>query len=184
MRIIGGKYGKRRFSLPSGFNGRPTTDIAKEGLFNILDNRINWEETRVLDLFAGSGSIGIEALSRGAKSVVAIEKNPRHASFIKSVAKQLNDEKHSTQVRDVFQFLRNSADVGTFQLIFADPPYALPQLPLLPMAVLGSTLLGPNGLFILEHPKEFDFRETEGFVELRRYGTVHFSFFRSVLQQL
>lgn len=177
MRIISGKYGKRRFELPKNFRGRPTTEVAKEALFNILQNRIDWEETRFLDLFAGSGSIGLEALSRGAKEVLAIEKNPRHTSFINSVVEQLSDDQYSVQTRDVFAFIENSESFGTFELIFADPPYDLPLLAELPSRIMSSQLLSPEGCLVVEHPKEYDFSNEGHFVEMRRYGTVHFSFF-------
>ncbi len=177
MRIISGKYGKRRFELPKNFRGRPTTEVAKEALFNILQNRIDWEETRFLDLFAGSGSIGLEALSRGAKEVLAIEKNPRHTSFINSVVEQLSDDHYSVQTRDVFAFIENSESFGTFELIFADPPYDLPLLAELPSRIMSSQLLSPEGCLVVEHPKEYDFSNEKHFLEMRRYGAVHFSLF-------
>ena len=177
MRIISGKYGKRRFPLPTSFKGRPTTDMAKEGLFNILANRIDWEQTRVLDLFAGSGSIGFECLSRGAHEVLAVEKDPRHASFIKSVEDALSDHNHKVQTRDALKYIEESRADQPFDLIFADPPYALPQLPDLPGMILGSSLLAPEGLLIVEHPRDISFGDNECFVEVRRYGSVHFSFF-------
>lgn len=177
MRIISGKYGKRRFSLPSYFKGRPTTDMAKEGLFNILENRMNWEQIRVLDLFAGSGSIGFECLSRGASEVLAIEKDSRHASFIKSVEETLADSRHKVQTRDALKFIQEAEVVQPFDFIFADPPYALSQLPDLPSMIFGSGLLAPDGLLVIEHPRDISFGDNEFFVEMRNYGSVHFSFF-------
>ncbi len=177
MRIISGKYGKRRFPLPTSFKGRPTTDMAKEGLFNILANRIDWEQTRVLDLFAGSGSIGFECLSRGAKEVFAVEKDPRHASFIKSVEETLGDNNHKVQTRDALKFIEDAQIDQPFDFIFADPPYALSKLPDLPSMILGSSLLAPDGLLVVEHPRDISFGDNEHFVEERNYGSVHFSFF-------
>lgn len=177
MRIITGKYGKRRFPLPTNFKGRPTTDMAKEGLFNILENRVDWEQTRVLDLFAGSGSIGFECLSRGAIEVLAVEKNPRHVSYIKSVEEALADDNHKVQTRDALKFIGDAQIDQPFDLIFADPPYALSKLPELPNMILGSSLLAPDGLLIVEHPRDICFGDDEHFVEVRNYGSVHFSFF-------
>lgn len=177
MRIISGIYGKRSFELPKNFRGRPTTEVAKEALFNILQNRVNWEETRFLDLFAGSGSIGFEALSRGAKEVLAIEKDPRHTAFIKSVADQLDDNDYSVQTRDVFSFIENSDSFGSFDLIFADPPYDLALLAEIPRRIMSSQLLSPKGTLVVEHPKVYDFSNEAHFLEMRKYGTVHFSFF-------
>lgn len=177
MRIISGKYGKRRFPLPKNFRGRPTTDMAKEGLFNILQNRVEWEETRVLDLFAGSGSIGFETLSRGAKEVLAIEKDARHTAYIKMVEEALGNPNHKVQTRDALQFIATLFEGEAFQLIFADPPYALPELKTLPTRILASGLLAPSGLLIVEHPRDIRFEEHEQFIELRNYGSVHFSFF-------
>lgn len=157
--------------------GRPTTDQAKEGLFNILNNWVDWEETRVLDLFAGSGSIGFEALSRGAKEVVAVEKNPKHVSYIKSVEGELGDTSHRVYLRDVFKWIQSPPDEEPFQIIFADPPYALPTLPDLPLLLLDSSLLDADGLLIVEHPRDYNFNDIEQFIELRKYGSVHFSFF-------
>lgn len=178
MRIISGQYGGRRFSLPKSFKGRPTTEVAKEALFNILQNRINWEETSFLDLFAGSGGIGFEALSRGAKSVLAVEKDARHSAFIKSIAEQLETTNYSVQTRDVLNFIDKSETFGTFEVIFADPPYQMDLLSELPKRIMASQLLTPNGCLILEHPKDYDFSKEEFFDETRKYGTVHFSFFK------
>lgn len=177
MRIISGKYGKRRFPITGGFDGRPTTDIAKEGLFNILENRLDWEATRFLDLFAGSGSIGFEALSRGASEVLAVEKNPRHVAYIKSVEDQLGDSHHRVLMRDAYKFINEADRYGTFDFIFADPPYDMPTLPELPTFILDSSLLAPGGCLVIEHPKGISFSDHDNFTECRHYGSVHFSFF-------
>lgn len=137
MRIISGKYGKRRFQVPRTFKARPTTDLAKEALFNVLENQIDWYHTRALDLFAGTGSIGFELLSRGAKEVVAVEMVQLHTNFIKEVAIQLADPHYRLMRKDVLRLLREQTALPPeekmqFDLIFADPPYQLPQLPQLP----------------------------------------------------
>lgn len=177
MRIISGQYGGRRFSLPKNFKGRPTTEVAKEALFNILQNRLDWEKVTFLDLFAGSGSIGFEALSRGVKKVVAVEKNAKHTAFIQSVAQELANPRYSVQTRDVFQFIENSKSFSTFEVIFADPPYDMEFLCELPKRIMASQLLAPEGCLIVEHPKDYNFCKEQYFAETRRYGAVNFSFF-------
>lgn len=181
MRIVSGKYGKRRFQLPANFKGRPTTDMAKEGLFNILSHRFDLEGLRVLDLFAGTGSIGFEFLSRGAAKVDAIEKDYHHVAFIKSVQKELGDSNYQIIKKDVLHFLKEITDAGglaeKYDLIFADPPYHLRELPELPSRILGSNILAPKGLLIVEHPRDVSFEREEKFLEVRSYGSVHFSFF-------
>lgn len=177
MRIISGKYGKRRFQVPTTFKARPTTDLAKEALFNILNNRIDWSRCRCLDLFAGTGSIGFEMLSQGAQKVRAIEKDHRHAAFIKKVALELGDTAYTVTQMDVLKWLKGGEHTDRYDLIFADPPYALAELKDLPGYILESGLLADGGLLIVEHPKTIDFSNEAGFTELRRYGAVHFSFF-------
>lgn len=156
---------------------RPTTDFAKEGLFNLLNNRVDFEGIRVLDLFAGTGSISLECLSRGADRVTCVEQLPLHARFIRSVAQQLDADNMVVIQGDVFTWLQRST--GTFDLIFADPPYAEPRLADLPDLVLGSGILAEDGLFVLEHSKKNDFSVHPHFVEERHYGNVHFSFFKA-----
>lgn len=176
MRIIYGKYGGRRFEAPRNLQARPTTDIAKESLFNILQNRIDFEGISALDLFAGTGSISFEFLSRGASNVVSVEMGRVQQQFIQKVAGELKVGRELQLVRgDVFRFLKNSSQ--QFDMIFADPPYALPELATLPDAILEGNMLKPEGIFILEHGKENDFSSHPRFVELRKYGAVHFSFF-------
>lgn len=176
MRIIYGKYGGRRFEAPRNLQARPTTDIAKESLFNILQNRIDFEGISALDLFAGTGSISFEFLSRGANNVVSVEMGRVQQQFIQKVAGELKVGRELQLVRgDVFRFLKNSSQ--QFDMIFADPPYALPELATLPDAILEGNMLKPEGIFILEHGKENDFSSHPRFVELRKYGAVHFSFF-------
>lgn len=183
MRIVGGKYGRRRFETPSNFRGRPTTDLAKEGLFNILAHRVELEGIRVLDLFAGTGSVGFEFLSRGASAVQAVERNQHHVAFIRKVQQTLGDEKHQVIMKDVLRFIREHTHEGEgryeggYDIIFADPPYQMPELPLLPKLILQSQLLREGGLLIVEHPKDISFEADPRFDEVRSYGSVHFSFF-------
>lgn len=182
MRIISGEYGGRRFEAPKNLQARPTTDIAKESLFNILQNRMDLEGIKALDLFGGTGSISFELLSRGASQVTCVEMGHQQQQFIRKVADTLKIGRELNLVRgDVFKYLKSQSAItteeGCFDFIFADPPYALPELSTLPEIILGSTLLKPEGIFILEHGKDNDFTTTPGFKEMRTYGAVHFSFF-------
>lgn len=182
MRIISGQYGKRRFSVPTNFKSRPTTDMAKEGLFNVLQHHIEWDEVDALDLFAGTGSIGFEMLSRGARSVLAIEKEYQHYAFIKKVAAELSDDRYRVYRSDVFKFINDAkeqADKTHYQVIFADPPFHLKKLEEIPEKVLDSGLLAKGGYFIFEHPRDTPaFDDHPLFLEERVYGSVHFTIFR------
>ena len=175
MRIVGGKYKGRFFKPDKKFKARPTTDLAKEALFNILSNQIEFPGMKVLDLFSGSGRIGYEFLSRGAEEVTFIEKSYPHVRFIKDVIRQLGVENGRVFRTDVFRFLKNGT--GTYNIIFADPPFDSKQITGIPTAVMDSGLLQKNGLFILEHSSDYNFSEQTGFRELRKYGKVNFSFF-------
>lgn len=178
MRIIGGIYKRRRFDVPPTFKARPTTDFAKENLFNVLMNYIDFEEdVDALDLFAGTGSISIELVSRGCRRVVSVEKDFKHHAFITKVLQELKTDVCLPLKGDVFKYLERSNDV--FDFIFADPPYALKELPQLPELVFEKQLLKPNGLFVLEHGKDYDFSQHPHFMEHRSYGSVNFSFFRA-----
>jgi 16S rRNA (guanine966-N2)-methyltransferase len=174
MRIIGGKYKGRIFNPGKQFTARPTTDFARESLFNILNNRIDFEETKTLDLFAGTGSISFEFISRGCTNITVIELDFKHVQFIKSVLKELN-EVAKVYRADAFKFMESER--SSYDLIFADPPYDHPRFSEVPELVLKGNLLAPEGLFVLEHSKYYDFSSLPGFKELRRYGSVHFSFF-------
>ena len=176
MRIIRGKYGHRRFKVPTSFSARPTTDFAKENLFNVLDNIIEWEEIEALDLFAGTGSIAFEMLSRGCRSVTAVELNYKHASFIEKVANELHAKELNLIRGDVMRYLSSSSKTS-FNLIFADPPYNLPTLPELPQLVLNGSLLMEEGIFVLEHAKTNNFTTNPYFLQQRVYGSVNFSIF-------
>ena len=175
MRIIGGILKGRRIQPPH-FSARPTTDFAKEGLFNVLVNQYDLSEMRVLDLFAGTGSIGLEFVSRGCKDVSCVEMNATHAAYIKSLARELQVEPSLRVVRhNVFDFIPLCSQ--KYDLIFADPPYELQHLAGLPTKIREAELLHPNGCFILEHPAAFNFSSEPGFCKEKKYGNVHFSFF-------
>ncbi len=176
MRVISGIYKRRRFEVPRTFKARPTTDFAKENLFNVLNNRLDFEEEPLaLDLFSGTGSIGLELLSRGCGKVVSVEKDAQHYSFINKVAKELQADNWFVVRGDVFKYV---ASCGLqFDFVFADPPYALPNLETLPDLVFNHNLLKEDGFFVLEHGKQNDFSTHPRFVEKRVYGSVNFSFF-------
>ncbi len=175
MRIISGKYGGRRLSPPKNITARPTTDFAKESLFNLLNNRIDFEGIDVLDLFAGTGGIGIECVSRGAREVTAVEIAHVQQNWIISCCKQLGIRNLSVIRGDVFKFI--SACRTKYDLIFADPPYALEELPTLPDLILAQGILKEDGWLVIEHGKDTDFTTHPNHYETRTYGSVHFSFF-------
>lgn len=177
MRVITGKYKGRHFEIPRTFKARPTTDFAKENLFNVLKGYIDFdEEPSALDLFSGTGSITLELLSRGCSRVVSVEMDALHYSFIRKFIDQLQDLAAFPVRADVFRFLGKCHE--KFDFIFADPPYALPQLEQLPDIVLSKGLLKEGGLFVLEHGKTQNFTQHPRFVEHRAYGSVNFSFFQ------
>jgi 16S rRNA (guanine(966)-N(2))-methyltransferase RsmD len=176
VRIIRGTYRGKQIHPPKGFKSRPTTDFAKEGLFNILTNQLDMEELDVLDLFSGTGSITYEFASRGARSVVAVESDQQNFRFIRSVCETLGLDQVSVIRGDVFRFLQQP--VQSFDLIFADPPYDHPQLEEIPGMVFAHEFLTGGGMFILEHPATHRFSAHPRFHEQRKYGSVHFSFFR------
>lgn len=177
MRIISGKYKGRRISAPSNITARPTTDFAKEGLFNLLNNRIDFEGIDVLDLFAGTGSISIEFVSRDCKSVITIEQNDRHCNFIRKVCSELKIDNLSLLKMDVFKFI--SSCRTQFDMIFADPPYELDKLPEIPDLIFKQNLLKHDGLLVLEHSAKQSFINHPNFVDHRNYGNVNFSFFEA-----
>lgn len=176
MRAITGKYKGRHFAVPATFKARPTTDFAKENLFNVLRAYTDFDGLHALDLFGGTGSITLELLSRGAARVVCVEKDFQHYSFIRKMLAALGDPAATAVKADVLKFLPRCTE--QFTLIFADPPYALPQLRELPDMVLSSAALADGGLFVLEHGKTVDFTSHPNFVEHRAYGSVNFSLFR------
>jgi len=175
LRIISGKYKGRRISPPGSFSSRPTTDLARESLFNILNNRVDFEGLSVLDLFSGTGSVSFEFASRGAESVHLVEKDFRHIVGIKKVIKELGITVIRPVHIDVKAFLRTCT--SKYDIVFADPPYNLHWLKEIPEMVLGAGILKENGFLILEHPDALRFNENPGFYEHRNYGRVNFSFF-------
>ena len=176
MRIIGGKYRGKSIVPPQGYKARPTTDFAKESLFNLLNNRMDFEGIDMLDLFAGTGGIGIECVSRGAREVTAVEIAHVQQNWIISCCRQLGIRNLSVIRGDVFKFL--SACRTKYDLIFADPPYALEQLPTLPDVILGQDILKEDGWLVIEHGKDTDFTTHPRHYETRTYGSVRFSFFQ------
>ncbi len=175
MRIISGTFKGRRFSPPKSFDARPTTDFAKENLFNILNNRVEWEDSSALDLFSGTGNICIEFVSRGCTSVTAVEKAPNHAKYIQKVIGELKIENLRLYTTDVFRFLESNHQ--KYDLIFADPPYDLPTLEKIPALILEKDMLNEGGIFVMEHSKKNDFSQLPHFKERRVYGSVNFSIF-------
>lgn len=175
MRIISGTFRGRRLAPPKNITARPTTDFAKESLFNLLNNRMDFEGCEMLDLFAGTGSIGLEFVSRGAKEVTSVEVAHTQQNFIISACKQLGINNLTVIRGDVFKYLH--ACQLQYDFIFADPPYALESLPTLPDLIFENSLLKPGGLFVLEHGKTHDFGLHPHFQEHRVYGNVHFTFF-------
>lgn len=176
MRIIRGKYGRRRFDVPGNISARPTTDFARENIFNVLENFIDFEGKDVLDLFAGTGAIGFEFLSRGCASVTSVEKSATQYNFIKKVKEQLNVENMTLVKGDVFKFIENTT--VKFDIIFADPPYDLPQIGDIPELILNSGMLKTDTVIIFEHSKNNDFTHLPHFFQKRVYGSVNFSIFR------
>ena len=175
MRIIRGNWKSRRISPPSNLPVRPTTDIAKEALFNVLENMFDFETLEVLDLFAGTGNISFEFASRGVQQITAIEQNFRCVEFIRKTSAALNMQQLTCIRTDVFRFIKSVHQ--QYHLIFADPPYDLPQLESLPDLIFQHNLLCTDGVFILEHPKTYDFNAHEHFFRHREYGKVNFTMF-------
>lgn len=194
MRIIGGTFARLRIDTPKGLKLRPTTDMAKEALFSSLASMLDFEDINVLDLFSGTGSIAFEFISRGAAYTLMIEKQYKHAAFIKSVIAKLKVE-HCSAVRtdDVQRFLKQATAKGcdalplekgrAFDVVFADPPYDLPWLSELPQMVLNSGLLASNAIFILEHPSTLNFSEHPCCFKHKQYSAVNFSFFTAEAKQ-
>ncbi len=175
MRIISGTFRGRRLQPPVNLPVRPTTDFAKEGLFNVISNLVDFESLVVLDLFTGTGSISFEFISRGAMSVMSIDANPRCIGFLKKSAASFGITNLQAVKSNVFVFLKHME--ASYNLIFADPPYDLDRISDIPDLVLGSGLLAPQGLFIFEHSSRYQFNQHPNFTQMRNYGSVHFSFF-------
>ena len=175
MRIIRGKYGRRRFDVPNNITARPTTDFARENLFNVLENIIDFEGLTALDLFAGTGAISFELLSRGCASVTAIEKASTQYAFMKKVSAQLGCDNFNLVRGDALKYI--DATMAKFDIIFADPPYDLNGFGEIPEKILNSQMLKPDTIFIIEHSKNYNFSHLPHFVEQRTYGSVNFSIF-------
>jgi 16S rRNA (guanine966-N2)-methyltransferase len=176
MRVISGIYKHRHFDIPKTFKARPTTDFAKENLFNVLNNYMDFEEASALDLFSGTGSISLELLSRGCSHVVSVERDGSHHAFICKVMKEIKTENCLPLRGDVFKFIKACHE--TYDIIFADPPYALKEIPAIPDLIFERQLLNEGGLLVLEHGKDHQFEDHPHFFEHRSYGSVNFSFFK------
>lgn len=175
MRIISGKYGRRRFDVPKNITARPTTDFARENIFNVLENLEGFEDKSACDLFAGTGAVSFEFLSRGCNYVTAVEKAPVQASFIRKVAQILDDKNIHIVKTDVFKFIEENTK--SYDYIFADPPYDHPRFEEIPNLILNSGLIKPGSVVIIEHSKNRDFSSLPGFNQRRAYGSVNFSIF-------
>jgi 16S rRNA (guanine(966)-N(2))-methyltransferase RsmD len=176
MRIISGKFGGRKIHPPHNMPyTRPTTDIAKEGLFNILQNRVQIDGSSSLDLFGGTGCISYELASRGAAELTIVEKDNQMADFIKMNVEKLKIEQVQILRMDVFQFINTCTN--QYDIIFAGPPYALNTIDDLPRIIVERKLISPEGYFILEHTPRNNYKTFEGYRFERNYGTTIFSFF-------
>ena len=176
MRITGGAYKGRRPKVAKSFKGRPTTDFGRESLFNLLRSRVDLEGLTVLELFAGTGMVGLEFFSRGCASVVSVEKDSAAVRGMYGVARAWELETWQIVRADALGFVKKS--LTQFDLVFADPPYDLPELNEIPALVLEGALLVPGGWFILEHGERTDVSQVRGFKETQKYGHVHFSLFQ------
>lgn len=177
MRIITGKYGRRRFDVPRNITARPTTDFARENLFNVLEGMMDLDGIDALDLFAGTGAITFELLSRGARRVTAVEKAPVQGRFIADVAKKLGTDGLELLRTDAVRYIRNCT--RGFDFVFADPPYDMPDFGEIPAAILSNpVILRPGAIFVMEHSSRYDFSGLPHFAERRVYGSVNFSIFR------
>ena len=184
MRIITGIYKGRHFEIPRSFKARPTTDFAKENIFNVLTGYLDFEGATALDLFSGTGSISLELVSRGCAHVISVEMDRDHHRFIQECFRKLQGNNVQCSMfnvqcirGDAFRFIKSCKQ--QFDFIFADPPYALKELPQIPGLIFEKGLLKPEGIFVFEHGKDHDFSSDPHFVEHRSYGSVNFSIFRT-----
>lgn len=175
MRIISGKYKGRRFTPPDGIPTRPTTDISKEALFNILNNNVDYEKVKFLDLFGGSGSISYEMASRGCRDILCVDRFPLCVQFIQQMIDELEIKGMKVIQADVFDLINQSKE--QYDLIFAGPPYGLDILDEIPDRIFEAGLLKPEGIFVLEHNDHHNFDNHKDFAERRSYGQTNFSFF-------
>lgn len=178
MRITGGKYKSRKIIVSSSFKSRPTTDFAKQGLFNILANHYDFNEVVFLDLFTGTGSIGLEMASRGCTNAELVDSDKNLIRHLKAMFGEFGEHGFRPVHADVFDFIRICRK--QYDIVFADPPYNLKKLDQLPDMVMNSNILYPEGLFILEHPAGYDFTGHPDYSDTRKYGDVHFTFFRKI----
>lgn len=176
MRIITGQYKGRHFDIPRSFKARPTTDFAKENIFNVLQNYIDFEDATALDLFAGTGSISLELVSRGCSRVISVEADRDHANFIRQCMTKLGTDANVLIRGDVFRFIKSCCQ--QFDFIFADPPYALDNIDTIPDLIFEHNLLKPDGILVVEHGKANNFVCHPRYLEHRVYGSVNFSIFR------
>lgn len=176
MRIITGKYGGRKINPPVKMPyTRPTTDVAKEGLFNVIQHRIDFQGMKTLDLFGGTGSISYELASRGAEDLTIVEKDNAMFDFIRKTATSLKIENMKFVKVDVFKFLQYCTN--QYDFIFAGPPYALTTIDELPKIIIDKNLLLPEGWFVLEHTPRNDYKQFEKYSFEKNYGTTIFSVF-------
>jgi 16S rRNA (guanine(966)-N(2))-methyltransferase RsmD len=176
VRVIGGEFKGRHIQVSKSLPVRPTTDFAREGLFNVLDNQIEFEGLKILDLFSGTGMISLEFISRGVENVLSIDIHPNCVNHIRNTA-SIFSKKWLVQKRNVFHFVKSSK--LNFDIVFADPPYDLKNIVEIPSLVFNNkTLLNQNGILIVEHSKRTDLSKQINFVETRKYGNVNFSFFK------
>lgn len=175
MRIIRGKFGRRRFDVPTNISARPTTDFARENIFNVLENYLDFDGITAIDLFAGTGAISLEMVSRGAASVVAVEKAPTQFRFIEKVRQQLNCSELTVIRGDALKYIEST--VSPVDLIFADPPYDMEGFDAVPELILNSGACGENTIVVVEHSKKHDFSSLPDFRQHRAYGSVNFSIF-------
>ncbi len=176
MRIIGGEHGGRKFNPPHNMPfTRPTTDIAKEGLFNILQHQLDMDNLKTLDLFGGTGSISYELSSRGVRDLTIVEKDPAMYEFIKKTSTAWQLENFKVIKMDVFKFIQQCDE--KFDLIFAGPPYALINIDDLPKRIFEKKLLNKQGWFVLEHTPKNEYKVFPFYKSERNYGTTVFSVF-------
>lgn len=178
MRIIGGRLKGIQFFAPTNLPVRPTTDMAKEALFNILYNNYDFEHCEALDLFSGTGNVSFEFASRGIKKLTAVDKHSGCINWIKSVIAKHQLHEIEPIKADVFKYL--AQEEQKYQIIFADPPYDLPNIPEIAQLVIKNGLLTPNGMLIIEHPSMLKLNQLPGYTQTRKYGNSSFSFFESL----
>ncbi|GMT44266.1 MAG: methyltransferase [bacterium] len=178
MRIIAGKYKSRKITPPKNLPVRPTTDRARESLFNVLNNLVDFREITALDLFSGTGAISFELVSRGCNEVTAVDQNRQCVEWIRNATKNFQIENLQIRQADSFRFMTQSPQ--KYHLIFADPPYNMNRIEDISRQVFKNDLLKEDGWLVIEHPKEIDFSEQQYFSGHRKYGKVNFSFFHFV----